>query len=186
MSRPRLTYAEHVAFYQQQQLRRKRKQFESMGHPLEASVAVEPPSSHPAPTTGDHATDDTTGAKRPQQGAPTQKLPIAPPPMAPPVDPAVRIRLRLDSGRYAGHVFALREGEYMVGRAPEADIRLEDYTVSHYHARIVVTSGRTTVQDLGSLNGSKLDDQPLQGTMVVFPGQHIVFGATRLVVERGG
>jgi pSer/pThr/pTyr-binding forkhead associated (FHA) protein len=162
MTKQRLTYAEHVAFYQRQQLFRKRKQFELIGHPTEAPTTVRP-----------RATKRTVSAA-------TTQIPIAPP-----VDRTVRLRLRVAAGPGAGSVFDLTEGEYVIGRSDEADIQLRSDTVSHQHAKIVVTSGRTTIQDLGSLNGSKLGDVSLRGTAILSPGDRIFLGVAELSVEAG-
>jgi hypothetical protein len=176
MTSRRLSYAEHVAFYQRQQLFRKRKQFELMGHPAEAATTVEPLPPELATT----VETSSPGGKQAARGRATKEAPIGPP-----VDRTVRVRLRIGSGPDAGAEFSLAEGEYMIGRAPDANIRLTDDTVSHHHAKIVVTSRRATVQDLGSLNGSKLGDVTLRGTAIVSPGDRIVLGQTDLFVERG-
>jgi len=162
MTKQRLTYAEHVAFYQRQQLFRKRKQFELIGHPTEAPTTVRP------------------RATKPAVSAATTRIPIAPP-----VDRTVRLRLRVAAGPGAGDVFDLTEGEYVIGRSDEANIQLHSDTVSHQHAKIVVTSGRTTIQDLGSLNGSKLGEVSLRGTAILSPGDRITLGVAELSVEAG-
>jgi pSer/pThr/pTyr-binding forkhead associated (FHA) protein len=173
----RLSYAEHVAFYQRQQLFRKRKQFELMGHPAEAPTTVQP---RPTPQHATTADLPDAGAEQPLRGTATLQIPIAPP-----VDRTVRARLRVGSGTDAGAEFSLPEGEYVIGRSADANIRLTDATVSHHHAKILVTARRATIQDLGSLNGSKLGDVTLRGTAIVSPGDRIVLGQTELFVEQG-
>ncbi|HEX5657340.1 MAG TPA: FHA domain-containing protein, partial [Polyangiales bacterium] len=49
----------------------------------------------------------------------------------------------------------LREGEaILVGRAPPADLVVEDMTISRQHARFIYRDGRVEVEDLGSRNGT--------------------------------
>jgi two-component system, NtrC family, response regulator AtoC len=49
----------------------------------------------------------------------------------------------------------LREGEaILVGRAPPADLVVEDMTISRQHARFVYREGHVEVEDLGSRNGT--------------------------------
>ncbi len=49
----------------------------------------------------------------------------------------------------------LREGEaILVGRAPPADLVVEDMTISRQHARFLYREGRVEVEDLGSRNGT--------------------------------
>ena len=50
--------------------------------------------------------------------------------------------------------FPLPAGEHVIGRDPEVEIRLDDSTVSRRHARLVVTSDRTMLEDFGSKNGT--------------------------------
>ena len=52
--------------------------------------------------------------------------------------------------------------EVSIGRAPDNEIVLDDLQVSGRHLRLIVgTDGSVTAMDLGSLNGTRLDDQPL-------------------------
>ena len=49
----------------------------------------------------------------------------------------------------------LREGDtILVGRAPPADLVVEDMTISRQHARFTYRDGQVTVEDLGSRNGT--------------------------------
>jgi DNA-binding winged helix-turn-helix (wHTH) protein len=50
--------------------------------------------------------------------------------------------------------FPLSTGEHVIGRDPDADIRLEGSTVSRRHARLVVTAEGTVLEDFGSKNGT--------------------------------
>lgn len=50
----------------------------------------------------------------------------------------------------------LLEGANIIGRAPEATIRCDVSGVSRHHARIVLSNGQATVEDLGSKNGTYL------------------------------
>jgi pSer/pThr/pTyr-binding forkhead associated (FHA) protein len=161
MTNQDLSHAEHVAFYQRQQLFRKRKQFELKGHPAEASTTLQP------------------RATKKQVSATTQI------PIAPPIDRTVRLRLHIDTGPDAGREFDLAEGEYVIGRSPESNIQINDDTVSHRHAKIVVTSRRATIQDLGSTNGSKLGDVSLRGTAILSPGDRMFLGEAEISVDTG-
>ncbi|MFN0095947.1 MAG: FHA domain-containing protein [Dehalococcoidia bacterium] len=65
-----------------------------------------------------------------------------------------------------------------VGSEPGSGLELSDGSVAARHARIVFDSGRLTVEDLGSANGTYLDGVRLQpGTVhVVGDGQALRFG----------
>jgi len=65
-----------------------------------------------------------------------------------------RASLTLLSGPDAGKVFPLG-GETLIGRDFDAQIRVDDPSLSRAHARIVrLPSGRFSLQDLGSTNGT--------------------------------
>ena len=65
----------------------------------------------------------------------------------------------------------------MIGREPDAAIQIDSPGVSRYHARILVTHGEATVEDLGSKNGTRVNS-------------HCITTATRLsdgdVLQIGG
>ena len=50
--------------------------------------------------------------------------------------------------------FRLSVGEHIIGRDPDAEIRLDDSMVSRHHARLIVTEARALLDDLGSKNGT--------------------------------
>ena len=61
--------------------------------------------------------------------------------------------IRSGGGR-VGQVFPLRGERMTIGRTPEADVFLDDVTVSRDHAVLVRRSGAWFLDDSGSLNGT--------------------------------
>jgi DNA-binding winged helix-turn-helix (wHTH) protein len=53
----------------------------------------------------------------------------------------------------------LLEGANVIGRAPDSTIRCDATGVSRHHARILVSKGVATLEDLGSKNGTYLQGQ---------------------------
>ncbi len=73
---------------------------------------------------------------------------------------AERRTLTVISGANAGQVFVLTSREHILGRGEVADLRVLDPDVSRTHTRVVRTDdGHTTVQDLGSTNGTFVDGE---------------------------
>jgi len=67
--------------------------------------------------------------------------------------------LRVVGGPDAGGVHRLHGEEIRVGRSSEADVPLDDPDVSRLHLSLhLAADGRLTVRDLGSTNGTVLDD----------------------------
>ena len=61
--------------------------------------------------------------------------------------------IRSGGGR-VGQSFPLRGERLMIGRSPDAEIFLDDVTVSRDHAQLVRRSGDWYLDDSGSLNGT--------------------------------
>jgi len=68
----------------------------------------------------------------------------------------------------------------VLGRDPTAAINLTDEEVSRRHAIIILGEGRCTIEDLGSSNGTYLDDEPVEGEAEVQAGARIGVGQTVL------
>lgn len=65
------------------------------------------------------------------------------------------------SGATGNLPFCLEEGEYAVGRSKRCQIMLSDATVSRRHALVIIHRKLATIEDLGSSNGTFLNDFPV-------------------------
>ncbi len=77
-------------------------------------------------------------------------------------------------------------GEVSIGRGEQAAIRLYDEHISRHHARILERRGYLWVQDLGSANGTYINDRPLLGGARLFHGDTITFDKVRYQVVATG
>jgi DNA-binding winged helix-turn-helix (wHTH) protein len=77
----------------------------------------------------------------------------------------------------------LGAGESILGRDPGALVQLDDPSVSRRHARIVVTGEGATVEDLGSKNGTFLDDKRVENPVVLADGARLRVGTVELTVR---
>jgi FHA domain len=75
-------------------------------------------------------------------------------------------------------------GGMVVGRAIECDLRLEDTYVSQQHARIFGKNGSWYVEDLGSTNGTFVNEQRLAAPAMLAPGDRIRVGTTVMELRR--
>jgi DNA-binding winged helix-turn-helix (wHTH) protein len=88
-----------------------------------------------------------------------------------------------------GQRIALRSGENIIGRDIDDGIRVESPTVSRRHARIVVSDGGATLEDLESKNGTLLRGRACTGVERLTDGDEIRAGAVALkfrMTTRGG
>lgn len=103
----------------------------------------------------------------------------AAPPLAPEGDPRqTPRRLVVLEGPTAGTELPLSEAPLLLGRAQEATLVLDDDYSSGRHARLFPQGSRWFLEDLGSTNGTFLDDAQLSRAQPVDLGQRIRIGKT--------
>jgi len=76
--------------------------------------------------------------------------------------------------------FRLPEGSTLVGRDRECAVRLDSATLSRRHARIVVTRGSATLEDLGSKNGTRVNGQRVVAPVALQERDRIQFGSVTM------
>src|SRR3954465_13056391 len=69
-------------------------------------------------------------------------------------------------GPNLGKRFPLTGGEYVIGRLAEAEIPMDAESVSRRHARIFSSPAGFFVEDLGSTNGSFVNDSRVERTLL--------------------
>ncbi|WP_437280288.1 sigma 54-interacting transcriptional regulator [Sorangium sp. So ce375] len=98
-------------------------------------------------------------------------------------DSAPRYLLVIDSAS-SRRLDLPRDGVLLVGRSPEADIRIETRGVSRLHARIVVSNGEVHIADQNSHNGTLVNGDRLAGSRVLCSGDVVMVGETILTLWR--
>jgi len=87
----------------------------------------------------------------------------------------------------AGTIKTYRFGRrILVGRAPSADLRLDDPRVSRLHARIEMRDDGIFVEDLGSRNGTAVDGEPIAEPRRLQVDDEITVGEAALVFRGVG
>lgn len=88
-------------------------------------------------------------------------------------------------GPNAGSEFALEHVITTAGRHPDSDVYLDDVTVSRRHAELELTAGGYVVRDVGSLNGTYLNRQIVEGDRPLVNGDELQIGRFKLVFIAG-
>ena len=83
-------------------------------------------------------------------------------------------------GPNAGSRFLLDQATTSAGRHPDSDIFLDDVTVSRRHAEFRLGDNEFQVVDLGSLNGTYVNREPVD-TASLSNGDEVQIGKFRLV-----
>lgn len=83
-------------------------------------------------------------------------------------------------GPHAGATFPLDQGNITLGRSTHNTIVLDDEYVSGHHARVYQDpqSGQWVVEDLGSTNGTYINESRMPGRAVLRPRVPVRIGAT--------
>jgi len=93
--------------------------------------------------------------------------------------PAGSALLVVRRGPNAGARFLLDTDSSIAGRHPDADIFLDDVTVSRRHAEFTRSEGTFQVRDLGSLNGTYYDGVRIESAQL-HDGAEVQVGKFRL------
>jgi hypothetical protein len=92
--------------------------------------------------------------------------------------------LTIEGGPQTGLTYVLGLGNTVAGRGSEAAIFLPDVTVSREHVRFSVDASGLSMSDLGSTNGTYVNDRRLTaGTLE--EGDQMMIGKYHLRVSRG-
>ncbi|MEZ5216932.1 MAG: FHA domain-containing protein [Ilumatobacteraceae bacterium] len=89
------------------------------------------------------------------------------------------------SGSQAGERFVLREVLTRLGRHPASEISLDDITVSRRHAEITRDGEQYLVRDVGSLNGTYVNQHRIDEVALTH-GDELQVGKFRLVFFNAG
>ena len=76
--------------------------------------------------------------------------------------------------------YTLVLGESIIGRDPGAAVFLDDRSVSRRHARIVVSEGGATLEDLGSKNGTQVGSRKVESPVPLADESQIRIGSVAL------
>ena len=115
-------------------------------------------------TTAQYQLDDETGELRPVDPEQTAHGGV--------------LVIRAGGGR-AGETFELQGERMAIGRSPEAEVFLDDVTVSRNHALLVRRRDGLYLDDLGSLNGSYVNRHRIESHKLA-PGDELQIGKYKL------
>jgi hypothetical protein len=126
---------------------------------VERGVATTPP---PADATGLHSASSAVGADVAHR---SPQLVVARAP-----------------GHEDGMIYDV-DGDLVLGRGDRAEIRLEDPFASSRHARLFLQGNAVVIEDLGSTNGTYLNEEVLQTPRPLHPGDRVRIGDSEFTFE---
>jgi hypothetical protein len=93
-----------------------------------------------------------------------------------------RLVVERGAGHERGSSYDLNGGDVTLGRG-DVEIQLDDPFASSQHARIQRQGGAMVIEDLGSTNGTYLNEEPLQGPRPLHPGDRIRIGDSEFTFQ---
>jgi pSer/pThr/pTyr-binding forkhead associated (FHA) protein len=92
--------------------------------------------------------------------------------------------------RYALHYFGteikLADGDFVIGRDPDCDLRLDDQAVSRRHARLRVQGEEVWLEDLESQNGVLLNGTRIAAPTRLAPRDRVRVGQHKFELREVG
>ncbi len=102
----------------------------------------------------------------------------------------MEVKLILTGGKSAGREVPVTGPEFLIGRSEECHLRPQSSRVSRRHTMIVVREGYVGVRDLGSSNGTYVNDEKIDDEKELKNGDRLKVGPlefeVQLAVQVGG
>jgi hypothetical protein len=95
---------------------------------------------------------------------------------------APRLVIDRAPGHDPGMIYDL-DGDLVLGRGERAEIRLEDPFASSSHARVWEQGNTVVIEDLGSTNGTYLNEELLESPRPLYPGDRVRIGESEFTFE---
>lgn len=92
--------------------------------------------------------------------------------------------LLIHSGKLQGRKLTLPEGEIILGRDESCQLRLNSNDISRQHCALTSTAAGLRVRDLGSSNGTYVNDVLIEGDVLLRPGDLLRAGPMIFQVPR--
>jgi pSer/pThr/pTyr-binding forkhead associated (FHA) protein len=127
---------------------------------------------------------DMFGARLTTGAAPKADRSRQRPAKAPPKRRGSPTHVLVVEGANAGERADLDQGPVLIGRGPDAQIRLDDDYVSTRHARIASSGDQWFVEDLGSTNGTYVGSARITQPTTLSLGTQVRIGKTVLELRK--
>lgn len=93
------------------------------------------------------------------------------------------VKLIVVGGKHAGRAIPIAGPKFVIGRAPDCQLRPGSDSVSRHHCQFEVEPGQVVLRDLNSRNGTFVNDQQIREPHVLRNGDKIKIGPLEFQVE---
>ena len=94
----------------------------------------------------------------------------------------MKAQLKVLGGSHAGKCITLAGQQFVIGRGEDCNLRSSSDAVSRRHCQINLKGSAVSVQDLGSRNGTFVNDQPILGEQALKTGDQLTIGPLKFEV----
>jgi pSer/pThr/pTyr-binding forkhead associated (FHA) protein len=95
----------------------------------------------------------------------------------------MKVTLTTETGKGKTQTFFLRRRDTILGRAHGCGLRIPAESVSRRHCRLVFRNDYLTVEDLASVNGTRVNGATIAKPTILQPGDRLTLGSITFVVQ---
>jgi pSer/pThr/pTyr-binding forkhead associated (FHA) protein len=95
----------------------------------------------------------------------------------------INAELHVLGGKHAGQVIPLNRQKFLIGREQDCQLRPNSELVSRHHCVFTVDDFAVRVRDLGSTNGTLVNDERIQKEVVLQPDDRVLVGSLEFSVR---
>lgn len=96
------------------------------------------------------------------------------------------MKLTVLAGAKAGTAVPIKKRSFVIGRSKECALRAGSEAISRKHCELKVADTGVTVQDLGSRNGTYVNDERIEGVRALSNGDRLKIGPLEFRYDAGG
>ena len=89
----------------------------------------------------------------------------------------MKVKLKVLHGAHAGKELPVKGPQFVIGRGEGCHLRAKSDTISRKHCVVAISDGKVLVKDLGSKNGTYVNEQPVEKTTLLRMGDTLRAGA---------
>lgn len=95
----------------------------------------------------------------------------------------MELRLKVMDGKHAGQEIRIPGPKFLIGRGEDCQLRPKSDSVSRRHCMLEIAEGRVTICDLGSRNGTLVNDKRVEGQFALKTGDRLAIGQLKFEVN---
>lgn len=122
-------------------------------------------------------------APKAEKAAKPSKKPVKAAPLSAKAEVAPKLGLKVSAGLNMGTIYPVKKRRNIIGRRVDAAFPVQDERASRDHAAIEFKKGHFMLTDLGSTNGTYLNNKSVKIPTFIKEGDHIRVGSSVFVVE---